>query len=48
MDDALGYFLDDAWMSDLRVGLIEFTVIHWHDMILYCGDDPLRNYSLRL
>jgi hypothetical protein len=48
MDDALGYFLDDIWMSDFRVGSVEFTKIHWHDMILYSGDDPLRHYNLQL
>jgi hypothetical protein len=27
---------------------VEFTGIHWWDMILNSGDDPLRHYSLWL
>jgi hypothetical protein len=35
-------------MSDFIVGLVDFTEIHWQDMILDSGDDPLRHYNLRL
>jgi hypothetical protein len=46
IDDALGDFVDNAWIYYFRVGLVEFTEIDWHDMIIYRGDDPLRHYSL--
>jgi hypothetical protein len=32
-------------MSDFRVGLVDFTEIHWQDMILDSGDDSLRHYN---
>jgi len=35
-------------MFDFRVGLVDFTEIHWQDMILNSGDDSLRHYSLGL
>jgi hypothetical protein len=30
--------IDFPGMSDFRVGLVEFTGIHWQDMILNSGD----------
>ena len=38
--------IEFSGMSDFRVGLVDFTEIHWKDMILNSGDDSLRNYNL--
>jgi hypothetical protein len=38
--------IDFSMMSDLRVGLVNFTEIHWLDMILDSGVDSLRHYNL--
>jgi hypothetical protein len=35
-------------MPYFRVGVVDLTRIHWKDMILITGDDPLRNYNLWL
>jgi len=48
--DALSFcdHIEFSWMSDFRVGLVDSTEIHWKDMILNSGDDPLRHYNLWL
>jgi hypothetical protein len=35
-------------MYDIRVGLVDYIRIHWKNMILNSGDDPLRHYILWL
>ena len=46
IDDALGDFVDDAWIYDFRVGLGDSIEIHWQDIILDKGDDSLKHYDL--
>jgi hypothetical protein len=38
--------IDFSMMYGFRVGLVDFTKIHWMDVILNSGDDSLRHYSL--
>jgi hypothetical protein len=40
--------VDSSWLSDFRIGLVDFTEIHWQGMILDSGDNSLRHYSLGL
>jgi hypothetical protein len=40
--------IDFLVMFDFRVGLVDFIGIHWQDMILNSGDDPLRHYNFLL